>query len=220
MKRLFLLSLPLALLASCGGEFNRTYQLSFDVTDNELRQELMQQSVDVITRRLDSMETSLIAAEFSASGATALLKVTVSDEETANMLTAGLTEPFTFDIMVEAPAEEADVTVEDLGGFKRTGVNGDDVEWVQARQEPGSAKGQVRLVFTAAGRDELTALFAQNIGKNVGVFVRDRLVSMLSVQSAELDDDVVISGIPDPIMADVFADDVNVGLHVTFTPLP
>ena len=63
-------------------------------------------------------------------------------------------------------------------------------------------------------------LFAESEGKNIGIFIRNQLVSKLLVDTDELIDDIIITDIPTVQLANVFADDVNVGLHVTFTPIP
>ena len=50
--------------------------------------------------------------------------------------------------------------------------------------------------------------------------MRDQLVSTLLVDTDEVKDKIVIQSIPNPELAEIFSDDVNVGIHVTFTPVP
>jgi len=220
MKRFSLIAVSLLLLAACNSTTAVTYELNFSVPDETLRQELIFQSMDVIERRLDTMGKKLLDKQVKFESGATLLTITTEDKETADTLTAQLTDPFTLDVMGEAPADQSDITVEGHGSFKKTGITGTDLSWVQARQQPDSTKGQVRLVFTPEGRVKMAALIKEMKGKAIGIFVRERLISKLNVQTDQLEDDIIISNIPDAQMADVFADDVNVGLHVTFTPLP
>ncbi len=228
MKRLILLSSSALLLVSCLGSSNgqlswfsttRTYSLAFDTEDQGLRQQLIWQSMDVINRRLESLGEKTEDTQVKPGDETQIT-IKVSDAEIADALTAQLTDPFTLVVGAESAAEGADYTIEGHGSFTKTDVTGDDIEWVQARQEPGTTTGEVRLIFTQEGRTKMAALFKTMKGKSIGIFVRDRLISKLNVETDELKDDIVISGIPDAELADIFADDVNVGLHVTFTPVP
>ena len=93
------------------------------------------------------------------------------------------------------------------------------LEWVEAAEELDN-KGRITLSFSPEGRELMRTVFRQNVGRNIGLFVREKLVAKLQVDTAELKDDIIITGIPSPELARVFADDVNVGLHVIFTPLP
>jgi hypothetical protein len=45
------------------------------------------------------------------------------------------------------------------------------------------------------------------------------MVSKLKVGTEKIADHIIISGIPSYTVAQIFADDVNVGLHTTFEPL-
>jgi hypothetical protein len=51
----------------------------------------------------------------------------------------------------------------------------------------------------------------------MGLFVHDRLMAKMPIDAAEPKEEIVIAGIPVPDMAGIFADDVNVGTHVTFS---
>lgn len=220
MKRTLLFLAPLALLAACNGSGTATYSLDIDTEDQNLRQQLIWQSMDVIERRLESIGEKSIDKQVSPGTDETHITVKVASDEVAEALTAQLTAPFTLVVGAQTEEETADYTVEGHGKFQKTDITGDDIEWVQARKEPDGEKGEVRLVFTEEGRAKMANLFMTMKGGFIGIFVRDRLVSKLQVETDELKDDIVITGIPDADLADVFADDVNVGLHVTFTPIP
>lgn len=211
--------ISLLLLAGCGSS-TITYDLAFSsIDDVRLEQELARQSMNVIERRLDRMGEKPLDMEISI-GETTQIEVQVSSKDIADILTSELTEPFSLSVMSETDLEHADITVEGHGSFEKTDITEADFEWVQAREDKESGQGEVRILLTEEGRTKMAAIFRVMKGKSIGIFVRDRLVSKLKVDTDELKDDIVIQGIPDPAMAEVFAEDVNVGLHVTFTPAP
>lgn len=196
-----------------------SYTLEISSTQPDVREELLKEAVRVVERRLDSMGEELIDQSIDAGGENPTLTLTLVDDEIAEFLTQDLTSPFTMDIMKEVPEGTGDITVSGHGSFAKTGVTAEHLDWVNAREDGTSGKGMVRLVFTPEGRVLMAQVFAENVGKNIGLFVRDKLVSKLYVDTAELKDDIVIRDIPSLDFAHVFAEDVNVGLHVTFIPI-
>lgn len=222
MKRLLLLSTAFVALAACSGTPTMRYALKMNVTDTQDTAQLTQQTRDVMQRRLESMgeENVKTATEKMGSGS-AIVSVSTKNHETLNSLTDAMMQPFDFAILSQAQdGEKADVTVEKYGSFVKTGITGADLSWVEADQEPGKDLGRVHLVFTIDGRNKIAALFKKMKGKNIGIFVRGQLVSLLQVETDELKEDIVIQDIPSVDLAHAFADDVNVGIHVTITPLP
>jgi preprotein translocase subunit SecD len=109
--------------------------------------------------------------------------------------------------------------VEGHGEFAATGITEEDMVWADAAEDE-QKKGVVRLTFTPQGSQKLAAVFKENKGKSIGIFVRDRLISKLTVQTDVIEDHIVIRDIPSSELARIFVDDLNVGLHVTFTKLP
>jgi preprotein translocase subunit SecD len=191
-----------------------------NVADADKRQTLIEQSKNVIERRMEAMgERSREKVTKTDSGA--VFVVYASTQESLEALTEQLTRPFELRIMSQAAAgARADITVAEHGGFNETGITGGDLSWVEGRQQPGTNMGEVELVFTEEGRQKMSALFKQMKGRNIGLFVRDQLVSKLLVDTDELKDQIVIREIPQMELAQVFSEDVNVGIHVTFTPVP
>lgn len=222
MKRLLVLFTAFATLTACSSTPTARYALEMNTTDTQDTAQLAQQTLNVMQRRLENMGEEKIRTTIEKSGSgTATVSVSSKNQEPLNALTDAMMQPFDFAILAQAQkGEKADVTVEKYGAFVRTGITGADLSWVEADQEPGKDLGRVHLVFTLEGRNKIAELFKKMKGKNIGIFVRGQLVSLLLVETDELKDDIVIQDIPSVDLAHVFADDVNVGIHVTITPLP
>lgn len=221
MKNAFLVSVAAVLaLAGCASGPSATYNLQIDrVTDATQRELVANQSVKVIERRLQSMGDILVDSNVRMGGSGATVMVTSESQEALDALAGQLQEPFDMKVMKEvASGQQAELTVEGHGGFVSTGITGADLDWVEGYKEPGKETGEVKLVFTEAGRTKMAALFKEMKGKNIGIFVRRTLVSKLFVDTDELKDDIVIRDVPSVDLAEIFAEDVNVGIHVTFTP--
>lgn len=194
-----------------------------DITDTQDTAQLTQQTRDVMQRRLESMGEENVKTDTESMGSGfAIISISTKNATTLDSLTDAMKQPFDFAILSQAQdGEKADVTVEKYGAFVKTGITGADLSWVEADQEPGKDLGRVHLVFTIDGRNKIAALFKKMKGQNIGIFVRGQLVSLLQVETDELKDDIVIQDIPSIDLARAFADDVNVGIHVTsITPLP
>lgn len=207
-------------LTACGaGSHAVTYDLSFDVTDKAHIENLTNAAMRVVERRLDNMGVVNAGKEFGK-GDTPSLIITVPDKEGADELTRQLTSPFTMSVMKQtASGGVADITVEGHGGFTKTDITTDDFLGVEAGKD-SSGKVRARILMTDEGRKKMDVLFKSEINKNIGIFVRDRLISKLTVKSDALTDDLQIQNIPNLLVAEAFTDDVNVGLHVVYTPRP
>lgn len=220
MKRVFFGILGLVLLAACSSQTTVRYNLAFDVTAPTDQQALTLASEHVIENRLDALSEPLIDKEIDTKDNTTSIVITVPDKGAADELTKELTAPFKMEVMAQtASGKTADVTVQGQGSFSHTNITEKDLQWVQSHKD-ADGKGEVALAFTDAGRAKMKALLLQMRGKDIGIFVRDRLVSKLHVKATVIPDTIVISGIPSFDVANVFADDMNVGLHVTFTVAP
>ena len=220
MKKLSLSLIALMLLAACSSQQTAKYQVHFDVTDKETQQNLTLASMRVVERRLELMNEKLIDKQVDTKNNQVSLIVTIPDKKGVDTLTSELTAPFNMQVMEQTDSgATADLTVEGQGNFSKTGVTEKDLQWVETHKD-ADGKGEVALLFTEMGRVKMLDVFKKNYGKNIGIFVRNRLVSKLHVQTQTFPDNIVISGIPSFDLATVFADDMNVGLHVTFTPVP
>lgn len=124
--------------------------------------------------------------------------------------------PFSFDIRIKKKTPVNDDAF-DPANWDPTGITGADIQLVNAVQESTTGEAGVEIVLRESGRTKMATLFKNSPGQDIGVFVRDRLISSLSV-NGEIKERIVIRGIPSLDIAKIFADDVNVGLHVTLTP--
>ncbi len=218
MKSRMLLSAGLLLtLAACGSERTLTVGLLIHDTDPSRTVLLMESATRVMERRLaaagvkNSHATALPRSPMSAE-----MTVKVPDEKALAAAKAIVAEPFFFDIRLEKP--KTDPTSPKPADWIPTALTGSSLTWVQALGNKSNGDVSIELQFTPAGKEILSAIFKGNQGKHVGIFVRDLLVSKLTIQSTSISDRVMISGIPSSKVAEIFADDVNVGLKVTFTP--
>jgi hypothetical protein len=223
MKRItaFGMTALLSLLTvSCGGTTAITYKTTFSVQDPVQRSQLLLMTQHVIERRLQGMGEEGAITNIMPTTEGADVTVEIGDKIIGDVLTSQLTEPFTLEVMKEVPADKADITVAGHGSFAKTGIGSTHLIWVNAAPQPDGTMAMVTMIFTPEGRSLMQKLFKENKGKFVGIFVRGRLVSKLNVQTDELKDDIVIQDIPSFDLAQVFADDVNVGMHVAFVPAP
>lgn len=218
MKRLFLCLALLPLLTACGNTSVR-YDVQLDTEDEERSGALLFASLRVIERRMANLGEEILDLDIKPVGEGNHIYVEANEKAALDVLTELITASFDLHIMKESSEEEADQVVEGHGGFQKTGINHDHILWLKATEELGG-KGRVTISFSEEGRDSMAKLFEENEGKSIGIFVRNQLVSKLLVDTNELKDDIVITDIPTVQLANVFADDVNVGLHVTFTPVP
>lgn len=214
-----LFALSAAILAACGGPTTVSYRLTFDTQDPVSVDELSRAAIRVAERRLDRMGAQVTDKNVVKDADGTTLTLGVSDSSSAATLTQELTAPFDLQIMEATTDSGADLMVEGFGGFNATGVTGDDLNNILAEVDVETGGGRVRINFTDAGQEKMRAVFGKNVGNTLGLFVRGRLVSALDVKEADLPDPLVIDGIPDAELAQIFADDVNVGLRVTVTPL-
>jgi len=216
MRRLFPLVLLALTLAGCGSKTMR-FSLTFDVENSVQQQILLEESKKVIERRLSRFEDatpSPMIVENVQSGSV-LLSFDVNSAEARTALTKELLTPYSLKIMTVTTGT-GDLFIEEQGWFKDTGITQKDIFWTEGAADP-KGKGIVRLVFSKEGRAKLQAVFHDHPGGTMGLFVHDKLMAKMPIETNELKEEIVIAGIPVPDMARVFADDVNVGTHVTFS---
>lgn len=216
----FVFGLCAAILVGCGGPATVSYRLTFDTRDAGEIEQLGKATIRVMQRRLERLGADLAGQDIVKEGDAVTVTVTVSDAGSAEALTAEMTAPFDLQIMALADsATGAALFVEGMGGFDPTGVTGEDLGMVTSGESPETKTGYVRIPFTDEGLEKMRAVFRDNVGNTLGLFVRGKLVSALDVKDAALPNPLVIDGVPDAELAAIFTDDVNVGNHVTVSPL-
>ena len=217
MRRVASFLAIVALLRACTLFQKRvTYNLTFNVDNATIKEELIWSSLRLIERHADNLKTTVKDKEVRTESGATSISVTLARADAADALTMLLTKPFTMRFMVEAPAGQGDVTVGSQGSFKDGGVGERDLFWAEAAKDTETEKGAVRLLFTPEGRARLKDFLHTHRSKTIGLFVQDRLVSKLIAK--ELQDEIIIRGIPSSELAFDFADEVNVGLHIMFSP--
>lgn len=218
MQRSIAFLLATVLLSACG-EVTVTYDLTIDEVYADQKSELTLASMRVIERRLKRIGEEILEKDITAASGIPSITLMLGDKVARDILTEELLQPFTLRIMAEvADDESADITVAGHGGFTETGLTEEHMTWANAIEDTDPSLGRVTLIFTEDGRILINDVFAEHNGEYVGLFVRERLMSKLLVESAALMDDIIIRDIPSTEIANIFADDINVGLHVTFVP--
>jgi hypothetical protein len=224
MRQLLALSLVTLSLAACStmtGNVSKSttieYLLTFSEAGAAKRSELTEAAQRVVTNRMEALGGKAVAQKAKPDGDNVRLTVGLSDPALAEPLTEGLAAPFSFRIMRAAKeGETPDITLEKFGGYKEAGLTEKHVQWLFASSIDGpTPRGVVTIELTPEGKEQLKKIFAENKGMTVGIFVRDKLVSQLTDPGTE-QESIVISGIPSPEIATIFADDVNVGVHMGF----
>jgi hypothetical protein len=213
--------LALSLLAACGSAATVKYKATFKDVDSAKASVLMESIERVIIRKLaalgiDANSLRVDVIPTGQSGAT--VTVHVPDATVLEATKALLAETFTFDIRIEKELKPDGQEAKD--NWIPTAVTGSELLWAQATGNRETGEISVELKFNEQGKNLLHEVFMQAKGKHVGIFVRGLLVSKLKIADTALSDRVVIGGIPSDKVAEIFADDVNVGLRVGFSPLP
>jgi preprotein translocase subunit SecD len=210
------ISLLCVALTGCGGTKTVTYTVTTNVDDPSVSAQLYQASERVIVRRLAAADVKDAQVKVVPRGSGATMTVTVTKAADTATLERILNAPFSFDIRKEGPKKAGMVDGET--NWIPTGVDGSMLTWISPIENPTTHEIGVDIVFNEKGRTLLQAAFKGNKGKEVGIFVRDLLVSKMTIAKEEVSEHIIISGIPNDRVAQIFSDDVNVGLHVTFTP--
>ena len=211
------LSAVTLLLLAGRGRKTLTHKVTLNTQDEDKSRQLIKAVRRVVERRLQAIgeEPSI---DVRNKDGQIIVDVDVEDPIVGETLADQLQEPFTMRIMTQVADGKGDVTVEGQGSFKESGITEKHLLWVASGPDTNPEKGRVLLEFSEEGRVLMGQVFRQNSGKYIGLFVRNRLVSKLLVESTEVKETILITDIPSPILAEIFADDLNVGLYVTFTP--
>ena len=222
MKRLLLITAFASLLAGCGSPVSVAFNVVFDTTDKNVMTELSTAAQHVMERRLAALDGNLIDYKVDYDEKTNATKITaeMDTQEHADALKAQMIAPFTIDVRVTADkAQDGDIEIKGQGIFRSTDVTKEDFDWLIGNATQGDAlkHGQVTIGFTEEGAKKMRTLFKKYDGKTMGIFVRGMLVAKVKLQGEKIEKTITIKGVPSREIAEVFADDMNVGLHMTFT---
>jgi preprotein translocase subunit SecD len=212
--------LSVLVLAGCQASAPGTYLLTYDSAVPARVTELSAASARVVLRRLLGMNQKVTAKDVTLSPDQKHLTVQIKDKQVKNDLTAQLVAPFTMSVMVEtADATDPKVLLNKYGAFTPTELTETYFDSVVAGEsQTAKGKGAIVIRFTKEGTQKLHEVFQKNQGKTMGVFVRGNLMSKKVIDPTDTQDSILVDGVPSAELAKVFADDVNVGLHVKFKP--
>jgi preprotein translocase subunit SecD len=103
-------------------------------------------------------------------------------------------------------------TTSGLLSFKKESVlTGQDVKKAEVVFDPKTGNPQVQLNFTKSGVEKFAVITKKNIGKRVGIFIDEYLISAPVVQQAILEGNAVITGNFTTKEAKSLAQDINGG---------
>ncbi len=220
MKHLLRLSLitSVLLLSACTSE-DLAFRAVFGPSVESGRKTELSQAINrVIQRRMESMEGEAKEIKNTLTEEGADITFTASPGNLAAPITDQLVAPFTFRLMRSAKANETpDITFEETGGYVELGVTEKDVLWLSGGTDENTKKGWVEILFTTEGKKKVKDALTKSNGMQVALIVRNQLVSTFQSKGVGREN-IFIDGVPTPELAGIFADDVNVGVHVTFVP--
>ncbi len=202
-------------LAGCSAK-PLTVNMSFTTTNPGRMADLSAAAMRVTQKRLLALGQKNVSDAVTIEGST--LHIAPSSAKIANDIIDQLEHsPFGLDIMEQVSGSGGDIVTEQFGSFNRTGITEKHLEWVKVGSSSTRGKGLVTLNFTPEGQKLLQDTFARLGGKVVGIFVRGVPMSLRKVAPNEKPLSLTIDGITSPELAQVFADDVNVGAFVRFS---
>ena len=215
-KRLLIIgAISCLMFTACAKNTVLVYNAHFDVTDAAKTAYLVDAVQRVMIRKLTALGVAHPNVISVPTNNSATVTFTMQNAEEIEIVKKVTTEPFSFDLRIEkAPASDAKPVDQD--NWTKTDITGSFLAWVQPVAERESGKISLELQFTTEGKSKLNDVFAKNKGKMLGIFIRDFLISKMAIVDTTASDRILISGVPSSKIAEVVADDVNVGLRVTF----
>ena len=209
------------LLVGCAKE-STVYSVSIDSPERET--ELYRASISVIEGRVRAaaahleLEDIVEDVDIDRRKNTITLTIENGTEELEEKVQGGLTSPFSFEFYVQAdtdiPVEEADIIVGETQGFNKTSLSTEHVDWVFVDKD-----GAAIIEFTEEGKAAKKQVFSELEGEFIGIFVRGKPTYKFLVEEKDIQEDTLLVKTSNAQLSQVFANDVNVGLHVSFTPV-
>jgi len=221
MKKLLLPTLFALVLSGCGSSASISTDVQFTTSGNDDRAELVLAAKNVVERRLERLDTELTDFDVTyGEDATAVIKISGTNEDAMQQLLAELTTPFVVEIRLQADThQEGDIEVEGLGSFRATGINKEDMTWVKSRAAENDPlnHGEILIQFTEDGTEKMDTLFRDHVGENIGLFIRNQLAANFAISQDSFGGAITIPNVPSVEIAEIFADDMNVSINMTFT---
>jgi preprotein translocase subunit SecD len=160
-------------------------------------QDALQASRDIIERRVNLFGVSEPVVRVVQSGGNYRINVDlpgITDTMEASRL-IGQTAKLNFrEKSSDVQDSSASAQFTFLALTKETGLSGKDVKKASVVFDPSDGQPQVQLNFTPEGAKKFTEITKRNIGKEVGIFLDDMIISAPVVQQEIRDSSAVISG--------------------------
>lgn len=207
------------LLSACSTPIELTYDITFlrAPRSDSMQTQLITAMQDVIKGKLDAADVKNASVATIPNGSGGFVSIKNIREDQADYAQALLTMDFSFDVRVRKLEPVGD-DPNALENWEKTAFTTEDLEWINVVQDSESGQAGVELILTPSGREKLSKIFTDHTKQDIGVFVRNQLVSSLSAGGTDVNERIVISGIPSIDIAKIFANDVNVGLYISLTP--
>lgn len=237
LPALFVLSC--VLLAACGKTDTTTvinYKMMLDANMQDKRLELINASQRIMGYRLLAANIKAVPTAIPSGQTEGLLTIRLTNPKDLAAAKKIIERPFAFDIRTEIVPTPNGKKPDDAN-WQKTGITEKHVLWIQVLADKASGSIAAEIQLTPEGRKKMEAVFADLAKQNqalilkampkskvappvlnIGIFLRDSLISELTPSGSQLQSRVIISGIPSASVAQIFADDVNTGIHVHFVP--
>lgn len=212
-------------LAACGRSESETLTLSvtLDAIGQERAQELLQSAHRMLQRRVvaiaaqQNVQIREADVQIEQTNGSSKLAVKVGNANVLRQLATEIHTPFTIQFMEEVPLDMAEVVVAETQGFRGIPLTDADIAWLHIIPRDGEDGVQAVITFTDGGAEQKRQLFAERLEQNIGIFVRGMPVYKMLVEPHDVAGDALAINIPHAELAEVFVDDVNVGLRATFS---
>jgi hypothetical protein len=221
MKKLLLPTLFALILSGCGSSTSISMDVQFTTSGNDDRAELVLATKHIAERRLERLETEISDFDVTyGEDSSAVIVISGSNSDAMQDLLAQMTDPFAVEIRLQAEVhEEGDIEVEGLGSFRDIDIHKEDMRWVLSRAMEANPlnHGEIMIQFSETGTEKMDALFKEHSGENIGLFIRNQLAANFAISQDSFGGAITIPNVPSAELAQIFADDMNVGINMTFT---
>ncbi|MDP7477063.1 MAG: hypothetical protein QF442_01290 [Candidatus Peribacteraceae bacterium] len=205
------------LLTSCGQSSTLSYDVEFKSNDRNRMANLTLATKRIVTRRLRRFDSNLLDYDVDYGEGTASISIEVDNAKAANALDEEMLAPLVLEIRTQVEeALEGDIEVEGQGFFRASTISSDDFDWVVGGKSQSGPNGQVTLIMTDEGSENMKKIFADHQDESIGLFLRGRLTALFTANGENFEQSIVIPNVPTEQMAEIFADDMNVGIHMKF----
>lgn len=196
--------------------------LVFEADTSKVKPEDLEQSLnsarDIIERRVNFFGVSEPVVQTVKTGDKYRINVDLPGLQNVSQAVdlIGQTAQLHFREMATEEAEIATPSPFNIGLTKETGITGTHIKKANSQNSQENAEPIVVLTFSDEGKKLFAEATKRNIGKPIGIFLDDMLISAPTVQQTILNGDAVISG----QFTKEAADDLAIKINSGALPLP